>query len=127
MQTRCSICDAPTASPELCSACAGLLRWVRSYFAHVPGLSATINPNTRFIEDLGVDSLDWMNWPLEAQEKLGVVLSDRDLERLQTVRQFIRALRDAGANWPDSSDVRLRPRRGWCSPYLWDVVEAAQG
>jgi acyl carrier protein len=47
---------------------------------------------------LGVDSLDWIYWPLEAEERLGVVLSDEQLERTFTVGEFIRALREAGAN-----------------------------
>jgi hypothetical protein len=76
-------------------------------------------PETRFVEDLGVESLDWMCWPLEAKEKLGVALGDEQLERIRTVGPFIRALRDAGAEWPEDSDVRLCPRRGWWSPYHW--------
>jgi acyl carrier protein len=100
---------------------------VRGYFAHVPELPATITPRTRFVEDLGADSLDWMHWPLEAEEKLGVTLSDWQLERAFTVGQFIRMLREAGAAWPDGSEVRLVPRPRWWSPYRWVVVESAEG
>jgi acyl carrier protein len=127
MQARCSICGAGTDSPELCAPCANLLRWVRGYFAHVPELPSKITPETRFVEELGADSLDWMYWPLEAEEKLGVVLSDWQLERALTVGQFIRVLRDAGAEWPNGSDVRLIPRLRWWSPYRWEVVESVEG
>jgi acyl carrier protein len=127
MRALCAICEAETGGPVLCGACAGLLRWVRSYFAHDPGLSAKIVPETRFVEDLGVESLDWMCWPLEAKEKLGVALGDEQLERIRTVGQFVRALRDAGALWPDGSDVRLRQRRHWWSPYRWEIARAGEG
>ena len=125
MQAHCSICLATVEDSELCAACANLLRWVRGYFADEPGLPAKITPETRFVEDLGVESLDWMCWPLEAEEKLGVTFPDRELERIQTVGQFIRALREAGAVWPDGFDVRLAPRPRWWSSYRWDVVESA--
>lgn len=127
MPASCSICGADTIGPDLCGACAGLLRWVRGDFAHDPGLPARIAPETRFVEDLGVESLDWMCWPLEASEKLGVVLDGEQLELIRTVGQFIGALREAGAVWPEDSDVRLRPRRGWWSPYRWEVVETVGG
>jgi acyl carrier protein len=127
MLADCSICGRPTGAAELCGPCAGLLRWVRGYFAHVPGLAEEITPETRFIEDLGVDSLDWMCWPAEAEEKLDVVLDDEQCERIKTIGQFIRTLRDAGAHWPEDADVRLRPRRGWWSNYHWAVVGLVEG
>ncbi len=86
-----------------------------------------ITPATRFVEDLGVDSLDWMCWPLEAEEKLGVAIPDREAERFETVGQFIRVLRDAGAEWPEDAAVRLLPRHWWCSRYRWEVVKAVPG
>ena len=127
MADDCSICESATGGSDLCGSCAGLLRWVRGYFAHIPDLPQKITPETRFVEDLGVDSLDWMCWPLEAEEKLGVVIPDRQAERIRTVAQFIRALRDAGAEWPDDAAVRLLPRRGCWSSYHWEVVKAVSG
>jgi acyl carrier protein len=98
---------------------------MRGYFAHVPGLPERITPHTRFVEDLGVDSLDWMCWPLEAEEKLGVTLpGHRVLEQVETVGQFLKVLRQAGADWPDDQEVRLLPRRGWWSRYRWVVDKA---
>ena len=127
MQAVCSICGDQAGGPDLCGGCAGLLRLVRGYFAHDPDLPAKIMPETRFVEDLGVESLDWMCWPLEAEEKLGVALGDERLERIRTVGQFVGALREAGAVWPDRSDVRLRPRRHWWSPYRWGGRPSGRG
>jgi acyl carrier protein len=62
----------------------------------VPGLEAQIAPETTFI-DLGADSLDWMDWLLEAEDKLGTTIPDRDAEGLHTVGQFLRYLRIRGA------------------------------
>jgi hypothetical protein len=67
-----------------------------------------------------------MCWPLEAEAKLGVTLSDRQLERVRTVGQFLLVLREAGAHWPDASSVRLVPRRRWWSPHRWRVVETVE-
>lgn len=108
----------------MCATCAGLLRWVRGYFAHVPDLAEKITPAVRFVEDLGVDSLDWMCWPGEAEEKLRItLLSDRVLEKVRTVGDWIRVLRQAGAEWAAGREVRLLPRRSWWSAYRWAVVE----
>ncbi len=122
MDVRCSICRAGTVGTSLCAVCAGLLRWVRGYFAHDPGLPSRVGPETRFVEDLGVESLDWMCWSMEARDKLGVILADERLERIRTVGEFVQALREAGAVWPDDVELRLRPRRGWWSPYRWDIA-----
>ena len=84
MQALCSICEIATGGPDLCGVSAGLLRWVRGYF-HDPGSPAQIVPETHFVEDLGVESLDWMCWRLEARgEKLGITLPDEEVERIRT-------------------------------------------
>jgi len=127
METCCSTCGVATDGPDLCAGCAGLLRWIRGYFAHIPDLPPKITPETRFVGDLGVDSLDWMYRPPEAEEELGVVLSDWQLERTLTVGQFILASREAGAEWPDGTDVRLAPRPRWWSPYRRVVAGSVEG
>ena len=64
MPATCSICGGVVVDgTALCHECAELLRWVRGYFAHVSGLDMQITPQTLF-NDLGADSLDWMNWLL---------------------------------------------------------------
>ncbi|MGK7873042.1 MAG: acyl carrier protein [Xenococcaceae cyanobacterium] len=126
MVVSCTICSAASDSgTDLCPACSGLLRWVRGYFAHEPGLPEKITPEVRFIEDLGVDSLDWVCWPLEAEEKLGVTFpDDQVLEKVQTVGDWIRLLRQMGAEWPTNREVHLLPRLWWWSSYRWVVTES---
>lgn len=123
MEADCPICNSPTQSPGFCGSCAGLFRWFRGYFAHVPDLPEQITPETRFVEDLGTDSLDWMSWPMEAEVKLGVQLTDWQYERTRTVGQFIRALRAAGAVWPEDLEVKLRPRPRCWNLFAWDVAK----
>jgi acyl carrier protein len=113
MSMACPICDAATsgdtgvAAAVSCPECAQLLRWFRSYFAHEPrSVLEWITPERRFTE-FGVDSLDYMNWVLEAEEKLGVTLSDEEADRILTVGQFLRALRARGAAWPPDCDLLL--------------------
>ena len=49
----------------------------------------TITTGTRFIDFLA-DSLEYVEWLIEAEEYLGVVIPDRDAERMTTVGDFIR-------------------------------------
>jgi len=103
--------------------CAGLLRWFRGHFAHEPGLDlARINIETRFTEDLGTDSLDYMCWPIEAEEKLGVAIPDREAELLVTVGHFLRWLRMHGASWAGNKEIRLVQKGNCWKPYVWQVV-----
>ena len=122
MPTPCTICDEPTDAPDLCPSCSGLLRWVRAYFSDEPNFPIT--PATRFVDDLAIESLDWMDWLSEAEAKLGIVIFDQQAERIQTVGQFIRFLKFAGAHWPDDLDLRQVSRR-WYGPYRWDVIQSS--
>ena len=119
----CSICGDPAIGAEFCPPCAGLLRWVRGYFADEPKVSALVQPGTRFVDDLGVESLDYMEWLLEAEEKLDIAISDHQAERIKTVGEFVRSLKEAGARWPDNKGLRIVPGRWWCSSPHWEVVE----
>jgi acyl carrier protein len=122
MPATCSICgDVVADGAAHCQECAQLLRWVRGYFAHVSGLDMQITPQTAF-NDLGADSLDWMNWLLEAEEKLGIAIPDRDVERLRTVGQFIQILRARGASWAPDDDIRLKTKGGCFRNYAWEKV-----
>ena len=121
----CPICGIGITgkAPALCPECAHLLRWVRGYFVgfvHDPVLQIT--PETTFNE-LGVESLDSMNWILEAEEKLGVAISDEDAESIRTVGQFVRYLRVRGASWPPDSELRLEPKGGFFRNYVWIRVD----
>jgi acyl carrier protein len=117
---RCSVCGAPVegADGEMCAECRELLRWFRSYFADVPKLDLlTITPHTRFVEDLALDSLDYIDWVLEAESVFGVRIPDRDAERLRTVGDYLRRLRNEGARWLPDQDIEIEKkswgRRDW--------------
>ena len=123
MSGLCQICGSPLAGDvALCPKCADLLGWVRSYFAHVPGLETHIKPHTTF-KDLGADSLDWMNWLVEAEEKLGIVIPDRDAEKLNTVGQFLSYLRAKGASWARDDYIRLKRNGGCFRNYAWEKIK----
>lgn len=124
MPERCMICGVGIApkAPDLCPACAHLLRWVRAYFVGFLLDPGQITPETKFNE-LGVDSLDYMNWIAEAEEKLGIAISNKDAERIHTVGQFVRYLRARGASWPPDAELRLEQKGGCFRDYLWVRVD----
>lgn len=101
---KCQVCDNKSVeNSELCPLCDGLLRWFRSYFAHEPRLElGKISIKTRFQAGLGVDSLDYICWLAESEEKLGIEIPDRQAEYFHTVGQFLRYLRQHGACWPEN-------------------------
>ena len=97
----CTICGegiepgqrAPGGDP-LCLECGRLLRWFRDHFADL-GLIPTemfVTAETMF-QDLGADSLDTVEWFLEAKEHFGVTIGDRDAERMHTVADYLRYIR----------------------------------
>lgn len=119
----CSLCESPIDADkgELCAECSELLRWFRSYFADVPKLDlSTITPRTRFFEDLGLDCLDYIDWVLEAESIFGVRISDRDAERMRTVGEYLRRLRNDGAKWLPSQDIKIEKKSWWRRD--WKVV-----
>jgi acyl carrier protein len=113
----CTICAAPGLSDEEsphCATCNRLLRWFRSYLADVPGLDlATITHETRFVEDLGVDSLDYVGWIGEAAVVFDVHISDEEAERMRTVADLLARIRRAGADWPEHMEIRIIKGRWW--------------
>jgi acyl carrier protein len=112
---RCSVCEVPLnpADGETCPECRELLRWIRSYFADVPKLDLlTITPRTRFLEDLGLDSLDYIDWALEAERVFNVHISNLDIERMRTVRDYLARLRHDGARWLPNQDIEIE-KKSW--------------
>ena len=117
---RCTICDGSVDSgdSDTCAECRELLRWFRSYFADVPKLDLlTITPETRFVDDLGADSLDYIDWVLEAESVFNIRISDHDAERMRTVADYLRRLRQDGARWLPQQDIEIEKkswgRRDW--------------
>lgn len=126
MTTECHICNEMNGGGPgvwiLCPRCEGLLRWFRGYFAHEPGFDLEmLTPATTF-KELGTDSLDYMHWLIEAEEKLGIKISEREGERFLTVGQFLRHLRCKGAEWPNDWAIQLEKKGGCFSKYRWITV-----
>ena len=45
-----------------------------------------ITPDSRFVEDLGADSLDTVELVMAFEEEFGIEIADEDAERLQKVK-----------------------------------------
>lgn len=49
----------------------------------------TITPETRFVDDLGFNSFDFMSFLGEAEEKYGIHVQEEELMELSTVKDAI--------------------------------------
>jgi long-chain acyl-CoA synthetase len=56
-----------------------------------------LTPDTSPQFDLGIDSLEWLNLTLEIAESSGVELTEEALARIETVRDLLREITEAGA------------------------------
>ena len=97
----CKICHGPADAGErmpcggsLCPPCALLFRWFLSYYAEVEFASQEggITPETTFHE-LSVESLDYVQWLLEAEGQFAVTIPDREAERMRSVGDYLRFIR----------------------------------
>lgn len=79
----------------ICRSCWPLLAWFRGLYAGSgdADISGRLGPETRFIEDISTDSLDYIAFVMEAEEAFGITIPDRDAERLLTVGEFLRDIR----------------------------------
>ena len=59
-----------------------------------PGKRLTPDTSPQF--DLGIDSLEWLNLTLEIAESSGVELTDEAIARIETVRDLLREVTEAG-------------------------------
>jgi len=57
-----------------------------------------IRPTSRFMEDLGADSLDAIDLQIEFEERYAIILSDDDLLRTQTVGQLVSLIEERSAS-----------------------------
>ncbi|MCP9851222.1 acyl carrier protein [Cyanobium sp. Morenito 9A2] len=66
---------------------------LRDLLVQVAGINHNkVQPNARFVEDLGMDSLTMLELLLEAEERFGVEISQEDLPRLKSVGEFVQYL-----------------------------------
>jgi acyl carrier protein len=90
-----------------------LLQWFLDYYADVEFREeGWIAPETTFHE-LSVESLDYVQWLLEAEKQFGVTIPDRDAERIKTVGDYLRYIRLQG------KAKGMEPSPGMRDP-LWD-------
>lgn len=48
-----------------------------------------VNPEARFVEDLGADSLETVELIMGLEDKFGVTISDEDAENIRTVQAAV--------------------------------------
>lgn len=57
-----------------------------------------IQPSSKFIEDLGADSLDIVEMIMQMEEEFGITIPDEDAEKIKTVGDAITYLKSHGVN-----------------------------
>lgn len=50
---------------------------------------STLSNEKKFVEDLGADSLDWVQIIMELEDEFEIEISDEDAEKISTVQQSI--------------------------------------
>lgn len=53
-----------------------------------------VKPESRFVEDLGADSLDVVELVMALEEKFGIEIPDEDAEKIQTVADAVKYIED---------------------------------
>ncbi|MGB9735699.1 MAG: acyl carrier protein [bacterium] len=57
-----------------------------------------IQTSSKFIEDLGADSLDIVEMIMQMEEEFGITIPDEDAEKIKTVGDAIAYLKSHGVN-----------------------------
>ena len=57
-----------------------------------------VNPDAKFIEDLGADSLDTVELVMAFEEEFSIEVPDEEAEKLQTVGDMIRYVESSGSS-----------------------------
>jgi acyl carrier protein len=97
----------------VCLTCGMLFRWFLDHYADVEFREeGWITPETTF-QELSIESLDYVQWLLEAEEQFGVTIPARDAERMSSVGDYLRYIRLHGKGKGD------KPTPGGQGP-LWD-------
>ena len=69
---------------------------IKSIVADILNISPSeVEPDSRFIEDLGADSLDVFQIITELEDRLGVQIPENVLEEISTVEDALVAINDA--------------------------------
>lgn len=95
----CRICRGAevTGDDGFCPICRVLFQWFLNHYAQLEfRAEGWITPETTFLE-LSIESLDYVEWLLEAEEKFGVIIPERDGERMIAVGDFLRHIRRYGS------------------------------
>lgn len=50
----------------------------------------TVKPDSKFIDDLGADSLDIVELVMAMEEEFGLEISDEDAEKIRTVQDVVK-------------------------------------
>lgn len=98
---RCPVCGQTAAietsypnDDSCCPACGHLLWWFRDRIREKNGLtSESIMLSSSFAGDLGIGSLDMVEWVMELEEEFDLNIPDDVAERLKTIEDVIRYLR----------------------------------
>ena len=53
-----------------------------------------VKPESRFVEDLGADSLDVVELDMALEEKFGIEIPDEDAEKIQTVADAVKYIEE---------------------------------
>jgi len=53
-----------------------------------------VNPEAKFIEDLGADSLDTVELVMALEEEFGLEIPDEEAEKILTVRDAVQYIKD---------------------------------
>lgn len=53
-----------------------------------------LKPETRFVDDLGADSLDTVELVMELEEEFEVTIPEEDAERIQTVGEAVKYIEE---------------------------------
>jgi acyl carrier protein len=91
-----------------------LLAWFRRLYidSEDADVIETLSAETRFVEDISVDSLDYIEFLVEAEQTFGVTIPDRNAERLLTVGDFLRYIRDCLRNG-DAKPISADTEKLW--------------
>ena len=94
-ETRCPLCNAPlNVDAHVSAACrCPICGFDLSRFAASLGLPVrSLSPDTRFVEDLGADSLDTVELVMELEEEFGINIPDDEAENIKTVGDALRLI-----------------------------------